>query len=221
MNEWDIQDITGPAQVRLTRGELLLIDWIISTGSSLLSGKVLDDLVEGWHDFRQTVWRTIGVTVLNDQPLGALIALDEFTVKVLLAACPTTFQWGDGVDHGYRLKVKLFAFLEGTYIDDLETQAAAQAESERVKAEEVAKRDLVNARSALVSAENALASAAASTKTTAVASKEARQKYREAQSTQSKAALKVQELEKEAGNANETSDQAEDNPEDPAGPPAV
>ena len=130
MNEWNLPPSDRVEQIRLVPTELLLIDWILCTGSSLLQ-MPMDELRDEWHMLRQSVWEAY---FANDEELGILFQLSEFQAKTLLTACPTTFAWGDGFDCGFSLKEKLARMLLGTYTDPTFT---AKAEAEKKANERV------------------------------------------------------------------------------------
>ena len=104
--------------LRLTRGELLLLDWVLCTGSSLMS-QITDDLVTSWHDFRLNLWEVMPrPDETGTRPsLGVLFSVSETDAKVLLVAVPTTFPGTDGADCGESLKIKLAERLLGSYVD--------------------------------------------------------------------------------------------------------
>jgi hypothetical protein len=160
-DQWDdlLQGVGSPDSIRLTRGELLLLDWVLCTGSSLMAG-VSDDLM-AWHVFRITLWEkmpsldpdvkrcenfnlpnhpgkgapeTIECQLCRPS-LGVMFNIEEVDAKVLLAVVPTTFTWGDGVDCGLSLKLKLSQRLLGTYIDPQIQQDIDDAEVERLAKE--------------------------------------------------------------------------------------
>ena len=114
--KWD--DLLGSDQVRLTRNELLLMDWSLCTGSGMMAPLVLDLL--DWHRLRMEIWKAMPEpdAPLPAKPsLGVMFAMEETTAKLLLCAIPTSYEWGDGADCGFSLKVKLNDFLWGTYSD--------------------------------------------------------------------------------------------------------
>ena len=104
--------------IPVTEEEFLLLDWVMCSGSGLIPGATLEDLVTNWSSFRYDVWK--GISILNKQKKGVpaqltvvteLLAIDEFIARTLLAIIPTTFRWGTGADCGYDLKLKLYRFL--------------------------------------------------------------------------------------------------------------
>ena len=104
--------------ISLTEEELLLLDWVMCSGSALIPNASLEDLVTNWSSFRYDVWKCIHT--INRQKKGVstqltgateVLAVDEFTARTLLAIIPTTFRWGTGADCGYDLKLKLYRFL--------------------------------------------------------------------------------------------------------------
>lgn len=119
VERWDriLDDIPNRDSIRLTRGELLLLDWVLCTGSSLLA-PITEDLMS-WQDFRLVLWESMpepdesGVR----PSLGVMFDVGDIDAKVLLCAVPTTFSWGDGSDCGFSLKLKLAQRLSGKYTD--------------------------------------------------------------------------------------------------------
>ena len=130
MPDWDsiLDDIPSSDAIRLTRSELLLLDWVICSGSSLMA-PISEDLM-AWQDFRLQIWKALPEP--DEKSLGVMFEIGEIDAKVLLAAVPTTFSWGDGLDCGFTLKVKLAARLALTYIDPQiqEDEDARQNEAE-------------------------------------------------------------------------------------------
>ena len=111
-----LSDMLPADTVRLTRGELLLLDWVLCTGSSLMA-PIADDLFE-WHDFRLSLWEAMPPLDAPLKPsLGVLFSISETDAKIFLTTIPTTFSWGDGLDVGCSLKEKLAARLLGNYVD--------------------------------------------------------------------------------------------------------
>jgi hypothetical protein len=105
--------------ITVTEEELLLLDWVMCSGSGLIPNAPLEDLVTNWAFFRFDVWKGIsdlhrqvkGVPTEINGVLTQELTIDEFTARALLAVTPTTFRWGTGVDCGYALKLKLYRFL--------------------------------------------------------------------------------------------------------------
>ena len=97
--------------MRLTVEELLLIDWMLSSQASVLSEKVIEDLM-AWRDERERVWRALIRADLAKAGEGEIEFTDD-ECDQLLALIPTTFRWGAGEDVGYSLKLKLAALLWG------------------------------------------------------------------------------------------------------------
>lgn len=106
LDAWD-NLLGAPEEIRLNRDELMLLDWVLCTASSLMV-PITDDLVDPWHEFRLRIWETM--------PEG-LFSIEARDAKVLLTAVPTTFSWGTGEDCGFSLKTKLSQWLLGTYSD--------------------------------------------------------------------------------------------------------
>ena len=105
--------------IPLTEEELLLLDWILCSGSGLIPSATLEDLMTNWSSVRYDIWKSIsalhrqkkGVPTEINRALTELFEIDEFTARTLLALTPTTFRWGTGADCGYELKLKLYRFL--------------------------------------------------------------------------------------------------------------
>lgn len=141
-------------QIRLLPLELLLIDWILCTGSSLMQLDT-EELLE-WGAFRESVWQCYLDPEHKEQPVGLMFPLSDHEAKTLLMACPTTFTWGDGIDYGLLLKEKLSKLILGIYTDPALT-AAIEAEKKAVADAKVeAENKLKLAQSTLASAENAV-----------------------------------------------------------------
>ena len=113
--------------ISVTEEELLLLDWVICSGSSLIPSVTLEDLITNWSSFRYDIWKGISAVNRNKQNNPAqsgsateLLPFDEFLARTLLALVPTTFRWGTGADCGYELKLKLYRFLnkEGEITND-------------------------------------------------------------------------------------------------------
>ena len=113
---WELPSLDS---ISVTEEELLLLDWIMCSGSGLIPSATLEELVTNWSAFRYDVWK--GISALTKQRKGVpteinraiteSLTIDEFTVRTLLAITPTTFRWGTGADCGYELKLKLYKFL--------------------------------------------------------------------------------------------------------------
>jgi len=113
---WELPSLDS---ISVTEEELLLLDWIMCSGSGLIPNATLEELVTNWSAFRYDVWK--GISALTKQRKGVpteinraiteSLTIDEFTVRTLLAITPTTFRWGTGADCGYELKLKLYKFL--------------------------------------------------------------------------------------------------------------
>jgi len=113
---WELPSLDS---IPLTEEELLLLDWILCSGSGLIPSATLEDLMANWSFVRYDIWKHIsalhrqkknGSTEIN-RVLTELFEIDEFTARTLLALTPTTFRWGTGADCGYALKLKLYRFL--------------------------------------------------------------------------------------------------------------
>ena len=112
---WELPSVDS---LPVTEEELLLLDWVMCSGSVLIPNASLEDLVTNWSSFRSDVWKCL--SVINRQKKGVPLqltavleplAIDEFIARTLLAIVPTTFRWGTGADCGYDLKLKLYRFL--------------------------------------------------------------------------------------------------------------
>ena len=137
---WELPPLES---ISLTEEELLLLDWVMCSGSGLIPSATLEDLMTNWSSFRHDVWK--GISSLGKQRKGApteinrvlaeLLPIDEFTARTLLALVPTTFRWGTGSDCGYDLKLKLYKFISKEVEVDAsstenETNSSPQDESE-------------------------------------------------------------------------------------------
>ena len=129
---WDLpfDGTQGVGRVRLTQGELYVLDWVLSTGSQLLLSMTLDEVMV-WKEFRLKVWTGILDSEHEDNNLGVMTDITFEDAEILLAAVPTQMTWGDGVDYGQMLKRKLASYLLGTYEDEMILVSQAQQEKER------------------------------------------------------------------------------------------
>ena len=118
-NDWGIPAVES---IKLTEEELLLLDWVICSGSQLIPNASLEDLVTNWSSFRADVWKVISYINRYNKNLAVTesLPIDEFLARTLLALVPTTFRWGTGADCGYELKLKLYRFLsnDGDIVND-------------------------------------------------------------------------------------------------------
>jgi len=118
-NDWGIPAVES---IKLTEEELLLLDWVICSGSQLIPNASLEDLVTNWSSFRVDVWKGISSINRYNKNLAVTesLPIDEFLARTLLALVPTTFRWGTGADCGYELKLKLYRFLsnDGDIVND-------------------------------------------------------------------------------------------------------
>ena len=131
-NDWGIPALES---IKLTEEELLLLDWVMCSGSLLIPNASLEDLVTNWSSFRADVWK--GISSINrynkNLPITESLPIDEFLARTLLAVVPTTFRWGTGADCGYELKLKLYRFLanDGDIVnDDTQNQANSDPKDE-------------------------------------------------------------------------------------------
>lgn len=111
-NEWSLPDQSN-YQVRILKMELLLLDWVLCTASSLMQTDV-EELIEHWTDLRIRIWDSY---LSEDQPLGIMLDFSRAEITILLITIPTSYFWGDGVDYGLSLKTKLAEALLGIYTD--------------------------------------------------------------------------------------------------------
>ena len=135
----DIWNIPILEFIEVTEDELLLLDWIMFSGSQLIPNAPLEDLVTKWSSFRYVVWK--GISAFNRRkkvkpvdPTEPIITveqleIDEFLARTLLALVPTTFRWGTGVDCGYELKLKLYRFLANE-VENAESESNTESNTE-------------------------------------------------------------------------------------------
>jgi hypothetical protein len=135
----DIWNIPILEAIEVTEDELLLLDWIMFSGSQLIPNAPLEDLVTNWSSFRYDVWK--GISAFNRRkkvkpvdPTEPIITveqleIDEFLVRTLLALVPTTFRWGTGIDCGYELKLKLYRFLANE-VENAESESNTESNTE-------------------------------------------------------------------------------------------
>ena len=135
----DIWNIHILEAIEVTEDELLLLDWIMFSGSQLIPNAPLEDLVTNWSSFRYDVWK--GISAFNRRkkvkpvdPTEPIITveqleIDEFLVRTLLALVPTTFRWGTGIDCGYELKLKLYRFLANE-VENAESESNTESNTE-------------------------------------------------------------------------------------------
>lgn len=95
--------------LKLSREELLLIDWILTY--PMPNMQVDLDWHMRWKQVRLTVWNKI----IHMPPIGEdTVELSKEDVETMLCMTPTTFRWGrNPEDCGYSLKVKLAKYLLG------------------------------------------------------------------------------------------------------------
>ena len=135
----DIWNIPILEAIEVTEDELLLLDWIMFSGSQLIPNAPLEDLVSKWSSFRYDVWKSISAfnrrkKVKPVDPTEPIITveqleIDEFLVRTLLALVPTTFRWGTGIDCGYELKLKLYRFLANE-VENAESESNTESNTE-------------------------------------------------------------------------------------------
>ena len=135
----DIWNIPILESIEVTEDELLLLDWIMFSGSQLIPNAPLEDLVTKWSSFRYDVWKSISAfnrrkKVKPVDPTEPIITveqleIDEFLARTLLALVPTTFRWGTGVDCGYELKLKLYRFLANE-VENAESESNTESNTE-------------------------------------------------------------------------------------------
>ena len=113
-----------PELIHLCCDELLVLDWVLCAASGLVQEDA--DPAFGWHETRLECWRQIGESKEDDNTSLLPLPLTQRDAKTLLRAVPTTLTWGDGVDHGFNLKMKLAKFLLGEdYAADNSTDQTA------------------------------------------------------------------------------------------------
>ena len=135
----DIWNIPILESIEVTEDELLLLDWIMFSGSQLIPNAPLEDLVTKWSSFRYDVWKSISAfnrrkKVKPVDPTEPIITveqleIDEFLARTLLALVPTTFRWGTGIDCGYELKLKLYRFLANE-VENAESESNTESNTE-------------------------------------------------------------------------------------------
>ena len=138
--DWDglLGKLPGVGAIRLTRNELLLLDWVLCLQSGLMVA-VAEDIVGDWHDFRMRVWRGVLDPGHDTEAEGVLFEVDETDAIVLLVVLPTSFNWG-AEDCGFSLKVKLATSLDGIYQDPIiEREAQGNAGENATKTDSDAK----------------------------------------------------------------------------------
>ena len=107
-DDWTLP--TPPELIHLCCDELLVLDWVLCAASGLVQDD--DDPAFGWHETRLECWRQV-IDLADDKTSLRALPLTQRDARTLLRAVPTTLTWGDGVDHGFNLKVKLAKFLIG------------------------------------------------------------------------------------------------------------
>ena len=135
-------------RVRLLEGELQVLDYVISSGSHLQLGIDLQALMEFWDAFRTSVWEALNAAARNPDafPYGHILVIDEALLPILLTTVPTTMTWGDGIDHAYFLKLKLYQLRAGIYVDDAKAAMQAAAEAEQKQQTEAATAVIISAK---------------------------------------------------------------------------
>ena len=96
--------------ISLCYDEFLVLDWVLCAQSGLVQDDV--DNTFGWHSTRLECWRQV-IDLQGDTKALRALPLKPRDAQKLLRAVPTTLTWGDGVDHGFSLKIKLARFLMG------------------------------------------------------------------------------------------------------------
>ena len=115
-----------PELIYLCCDELLVLDWVLCAASGLVHED--SDPAFGWHETRLECWRQI-IGLGEDKTSLKALPLTPRDAKTLLRAVPTTLTWGDGVDHGFNLKMKLAKFQLGEdYAADNSTDQAAASD---------------------------------------------------------------------------------------------
>lgn len=113
----------APTPMKLSQGELWLIDWVLCAQGEQANLEKLRHLM-GWEDLRARTWRALMLAELDaqpnqPQPPDAAIDLTDDECRTLLALIPTTFRWGIGEDVGITLKQRLAEQLWGEEIIEL------------------------------------------------------------------------------------------------------
>jgi hypothetical protein len=193
-------------QIRFTRNELLVLDYVLSTSSGLLLPEYLSDLVSTWDGLRQTVWQAIIRIERYPEEIGILISMNPIDARTLLAAVPTTMEWGDGVDCGYAVKLKLAQFREGSYEDDV---AVTRREAKEKAITELANKTLKEAQDRETQRANAISNANSNVLSTKLVADSKKSEARGARDNH-KAAKKLLETLEGGRGANDTNDTNED-----------
>ncbi|MAH47013.1 hypothetical protein CMI37_14395 [Candidatus Pacearchaeota archaeon] len=207
--EWQIPPDDRPSgQIRCTRNELLLLDYVLSSGSGLLLQHGLDDLVPPWRGFRQSVWDAIIQIEAHPEDLGILLDIGDTEADILLATAPTTMTWGDGVDCGFALKLKLAQFRAGVYEDDV---VVARRRAEQQERDSEATREAQEVKMQQEARESAVAAAMAKVSAAKSTLAQKRKEARTAKENSAAAQLLLDQLERDHYGDNSTSEDQTDN----------
>jgi hypothetical protein len=93
--------------MRLTFGELCLLDWVLHFPVGSSDRDHLEWLSRRWRPLREDVWKGIRALQRNKELKEAEVEIPEEEALLLMAMVPTTFRWGTGEDVGFSLKLKL------------------------------------------------------------------------------------------------------------------
>ena len=127
--EWDLP-LSGDS-VRLTRNELLLLDYVFCT-ASMLAQEEVEGLLD-YHPLRMEIWQKVDIIDREESPQhGMLCTFGADTIALFLALIPTTFMYGNE-DAGFSLKMKLAQRLSNTYVDPQIEQDKADIEAAAIK----------------------------------------------------------------------------------------
>jgi len=137
-DDWSLPVV---ANLHLTRGELLCIDFFTCGDYLSKMGWDLEDIAETWEDFRRVVYLAIhelSVPKTRHLPLQPPIVggpwpvypvkIPPELVQFLFMFLPPSFKWGTGADEGHSLKIKLAANLMNLP-EDQDADSTDQAES--------------------------------------------------------------------------------------------
>jgi hypothetical protein len=104
--------------MRLTFGELCLLDWVLHFPVGCADREHLEWLSRRWRPLREDVWKGIQALQRNKDLKEVEVEIPEEEALLLMAMVPTTFRWGTGEDVGFSLKLKLSEALWGEKRED-------------------------------------------------------------------------------------------------------